>query len=364
MTENKLKKIIITGGGTGGHVFPALALLEAFEKTHIQVTYVGSATGFESKVIPQKGHRFLTISSGAIKNQSFFKIIKTVFILFKGLLQSCKIILKEKPDAIIGVGGYVSAPICIAGFMLGVPIFLQEQNVSVGITNRLLGKLAKKVYLGFPQATKYFNPKKVLVSGNPLRKEIYQKNFPEIKAFKNLLVLGGSQGALAVNQVILDLLPLINESFPSLNIVHQTGEKDLEKVKTAYEKMFKGSFQVKPFIQNVFEEYEKADLVVSRSGALTVSEIIESMRPAIFVPYPRVGQNDQTANAYWLESLGCAGVVEQGEKFKERFWKTFQERSSVDTLKEMSKNLAALKQKPSSDLIVRDISETIECIRK
>jgi UDP-N-acetylglucosamine--N-acetylmuramyl-(pentapeptide) pyrophosphoryl-undecaprenol N-acetylglucosamine transferase len=218
--------------------------------------------------------------------------------------------------------------------------------------------------LGFPQATKYFNSKKVLVSGNPLRKEIYQKNFPQINDFKHLLILGGSQGALAVNQVILDLLPLLNEKFPYLSIVHQTGEKDLEKVKTTYEKNFKGDFQVLPFIQNVFEQYEKADLVVSRSGALTVSEIIESQRPAIFVPYPRLGQNDQTANAYWLESLGCAGVVEQGDQFKERFWKTLLEKSSKEKLKEMSKNLGTLKQKPSSDLIVRDISEAIECTKR
>jgi UDP-N-acetylglucosamine--N-acetylmuramyl-(pentapeptide) pyrophosphoryl-undecaprenol N-acetylglucosamine transferase len=361
----KNRKIVLTGGGTGGHVFPALAMAEELKKRGYELRYVGSQRGMEARLVPQSGIPFFTVQTGAVKNQKIFTIIKTCFKLIGAILWSITFLRKEKPDAVIGVGGYISFPISFAAFILRIPLFLQEQNVSVGITNRVLGRMAQKVFLGFEEAESYFPNSKIVVTGNPIRQAFYSDSAREYQSTPpQLLIFGGSQGAHAINDVILNFLDEIQTKYPSISIYHQTGEKDLERVKKVYQEKLKLPYQVVPFIENMVEAYSKASLVICRSGALTVSELIQIGRPSLLIPFPRKGQNDQTANAYWLESLGCAGVVEQGDKFKERFWEVLQEKSSGEKLKEMSKNLATLKQKPSSDLIVRDISEAIECTKR
>ncbi len=226
--------------------------------------------------------------------------------------------------AVVGVGGYVSAPACLAGFLLRIPVYLQEQNVSVGIANRMLGKIARKVFLGFGEAKSYFSAKKCIVTGNPIRSEFF-KPFPYPPKGMSLLILGGSQGARAINELITGLLEVLPPTFPEISILHQTGEKDLAPVSEYYSKNFTGKYEVVPFIKDMAGAYLKASLVISRSGALTVSELIQVARPALFIPYPRKGQNDQTANAYLLQEKGAARVVEQGDRFKERFWATLLE---------------------------------------
>ena len=208
--------------------------------------------------------------------------------------------------------------------MRGIPLFLQEQNATVGIANRVMAPFSRNVFLGFDKAKEDLPAKRCLHTGNPLRQEITRDDFPTYNPEANsLLVMGGSQGALAVNQVMCELLPEIAKKFPGISIVHQTGQKDLERVRAAYAKDFPGKFEVVPFIQDVAAAYAKASFVVARSGALTVSELIAVGRPALFVPFPRKGKNDQTTNAYLLESHGAARVVEQGPDFKERFWMAF-----------------------------------------
>jgi UDP-N-acetylglucosamine--N-acetylmuramyl-(pentapeptide) pyrophosphoryl-undecaprenol N-acetylglucosamine transferase len=329
-----MAKFILTGGGTGGHVFPALSIAEELLQRGHSILYVGTSHGLESKLVPEKGIPFFTVRTGAVKNQGTLKIVKTAFALFRGVLWSLQFLLKEKPKAVIGVGGYVSFPICFAGFLLGIPVFLQEQNSSVGISNRILGKFAKKIFLGFSEAESYFPKAKCIYTGNPLRKE-FSQNFPTLKTESGfLLVMGGSQGAKAINDALLPLLPLLKEQFPHLEILHQTGPKDFESVQSRSPK--NSWYKAQPFIQDVISAYSKAALVVSRSGALTVSELMQTKRPAIFVPYPRKGQNDQTTNAYLMEKRGVAKVVEQGEAFEARFKQTLLETLSPSVLKEMA----------------------------
>ncbi len=344
------QKIILTGGGTGGHVFPAIAMALELKRRGHSVTYIGSARGFEARHVPEKGIRFLTIQSGAIKNQGLIKILLTVARLTVGYLHSILILVRWRPAAVIGVGGYVSVPVCLAAVTLRIPLYLQEQNVSVGIANRFLGRFAKRVFLGFEQAKVSFPPGRTQVTGNPIRSEFFENDFAYSAAGDHLLILGGSQGANAINSGIVAILDRVIEHFPRLHIVHQTGERDLLAVKHAYEEIFpQGQFEVTPFIGNIVSHYRKASLVIARSGALTVSEILQVRRPAIFVPYPRKGQNDQTANAFYLQDLGVAQTVEQGDNFPERLWSTLKQCLSTDILTQMHGAFSGLR--PTNALV-------------
>jgi UDP-N-acetylglucosamine--N-acetylmuramyl-(pentapeptide) pyrophosphoryl-undecaprenol N-acetylglucosamine transferase len=336
---------VITGGGTGGHVFPALALAEELRRRGCTVLFVGSRSGLEARLVPAKGIPFFTVRVGAVKNQGVLKIIKTFFTLSFSILWSLRFLHREKPAAVLGVGGYVSVPMCVAAFLTRRPLYLQEQNVSVGIANRFLGKLSRKVFIGFEQAKKSFSSKKTVLTGNPIRSDFYRADFPAHNPKGHcLLIVGGSQGARAINELIVSLLPLLSQNYIELSIFHQTGPHDLDIVKAAYEKNFKGPYRVAPFFDDMAAAYARASLVVARSGALTVSELIQVGRPAIFIPYPRQGQNDQTANAYFLQEREVARVVEQGDKFKERFWSVFQEVFQPETLGRMASHFSTLRQ--------------------
>ena len=308
------------------------------------ILYVGSRNGFEAKLVPEKGFPFYTVKTGSVKNQGVFKIMKTLFQLFFAISWAMRFLYKEKPVGVIGVGGYVSVPICVGAFLLRVPVFLQEQNVSVGIANRFLGRLSRKIFLGFEQAKICFNPEKCEVTGNPIRKEFSATDFPKYDPGANcLLILGGSQGARSINEAITGLLETLQSRFPGISVIHQTGQKDYDRVKDAYAKAFKGKYQVSPFISDMASAYGQASLVISRSGALTVSELIQVGRPAILVPYPRKGQNDQTANAYMLESRHAAKTVEQGPDFHERFGKALFETFQKEVLKQMGEGYIRLR---------------------
>jgi len=344
-------KIVITGGGTGGHVFPAIAIAENLKRRGFGITYIGSARGFEAKVVPQKGFEFLSVDSGALKNQGALKKIRSLWHLLKGLLQAIRDLRNLKPVAVVGVGGYVSVPVVLAAFLMRIPIYLQEQNASVGLANRFLGHLARMVFLGFPQAATSFPKGKSILSGNPLRDEFTRPVAAYRTSPKRLLVLGGSQGAKAINQVMVDCLPELKSIFPDLFILHQTGIVDQPEVERMYQEKYGDHFQVVAFVDQVCREYDQASLVVARAGALTVSELIQRQRPALFVPYPRRGQNDQTANAYYLETVGVAQVVEQGDDFKNRFWETLLKCLDPESLNQMASKYSTLQGSQGTDTI-------------
>lgn len=340
-----MKRFVITGGGTGGHVFPALAIAEELRRRGHDVLYVGTSTGMEAKLVPEKGFAFHTIKSGAVKNQGALKIVRSLFSVAFAIVRAMGFLRAQKVDAVIGVGGYVCVPMCVAAFLTRRPMYLQEQNVSVGIANRFLGRLAKRIFLGFAQAQESFKASKCLVTGNPIRPEFYD---PKSTAYRpeanHILVLGGSQGARAINELMTGLLEVLGPTFPGLTITHQTGQRDADVVTEHYKGKFAGKSDVAPFIRDMAGAYTKASLVVSRSGALTVSELIQVGRPAIFIPYPRKGQNDQTANAYLVEKAGAARVVEQGDRFKERFWAALLDVYKPEKLARMSESYSALRQ--------------------
>lgn len=350
------RKIVITGGGTGGHVFPALAIAEELKKRGHDLLYVGSDRGLEAKLAPQKQIRFLAIRTGPVKNQSLLRIVKTLFQLVRAIFWSARLLRSEKVEAVVGVGGYISVPVCVAAFLLRKPVFLQEQNVSVGIANRFLGRLSRKIFLGFPEAARFFNAAKCEATGNPIRPEFFKNVAPFNANGKTLLILGGSQGARSINQVIaqnLDRLP------PDLHIIHQTGAAEEASVRSAYEAKYPGTAKVSAFIDDVVAAMNEATIVVSRSGAITVSELVQVGRPCLLVPFPRQGQNDQTDNARWLESAGAAVVVEQGEGFLERFWAAWRKVYEPQRLASMAASFSTLRRPPAIATICDRIEKEI-----
>jgi len=338
-----MNKVILTGGGTGGHVFPALAIADALRKKGCEVLYVGSPTGMETKLVPAAGFRLVTLKSGAVKNQGIVKTATSLFRVFLSLFDAIALLRKEKPIAVVGVGGYVSVPVSVAAFLLRIPLFLQEQNCSVGIANRFLGKLARKIFLGFSQAEKYFEASKCIVTGNPLRSVFYDQPMKPVSTEKiHVLVMGGSQGARSINNAVAAMGPKLAEKFPNLTLTHQTGEKDLVPITEAHAKSLGERAKVFPFLNDVRSEYEKASLVICRAGALTVSELMWVQRPAIFVPFPRKGQNDQVDNAKFLEKAGAARVVEQGDGFERRLEEALFSCLTPGNLSKMSLSYSAL----------------------
>lgn len=338
-------KYVITGGGTGGHVFPALAIAEELRKRGHEVLYIGGPTGFEARLAPERGFRFVALKSGMVKNQKHHTKVLSILKVLRAIVTAWRLLGREKPVAVIGVGGYVSVPTCVAAWLRRIPILLQEQNASVGIANQFLGKLAREVYLGFAEAAPNFSGKKTFVTGNPLRPVFEQTEAKPYRAeARKILVCGGSQGARPINELVTGLLDVLTPTFPGVTITHQTGTTDYPPVLAEYEKRFTGEYRIVPFIENIADEIVEASLVVCRSGALTVSELAQVGRPAIFIPYPRRGQNDQTSNAAVLEKAGAAAVVEQGDRFKERFWAKLLEVFQPDRLRSMALAASSLRR--------------------
>jgi UDP-N-acetylglucosamine--N-acetylmuramyl-(pentapeptide) pyrophosphoryl-undecaprenol N-acetylglucosamine transferase len=357
------EKIIVTGGGTGGHVFPALAIAEELRSRGYQIAYVGSKHGLENKLVPPRGFPLYTVDSGKVKNQSVLRILKSLWQLLGGIVWAFRFLKREKPAAVLGVGGYVSVPVGLAAFLSRIPLYIQEQNVSVGIANRALGKLAKRVFLGFEDAKSYFPARTCVTTGNPVRPEFQQSRFKTYKPTSPdcVLIFGGSQGARAINDVVIEMLPDWATVYPNLTIIHQTGEQDSDRVKAAYDKHFGGRGEVVPFISDMAGAYDRAALVVARSGALTVSELIQVGRPSLLVPLPRKGQNDQTANANFLQTHQVALTVEQGDGFSRRFRETFTLLWRPEKLSEMASHFSALRGGNAlvtiGDLVERDLKE-------
>ncbi|MEZ4752641.1 MAG: UDP-N-acetylglucosamine--N-acetylmuramyl-(pentapeptide) pyrophosphoryl-undecaprenol N-acetylglucosamine transferase [Bdellovibrionota bacterium] len=228
-----------------------MAIADELKSRGCRILYVGGPNSMESRIVPSRGYDFVPMRSIQVKNKNPLGILLGIFTLGISCLKSATLLLRKRPKAVIGVGGYVSVPVGVASFITGIPLYLQEQNASVGIANRFLGKFAKRVFLGFEKAKSYFPKGKSLVSGNPVRKEIAQAPFqPASWSPPCLFVFGGSQGARAINSAIVELLPKIYEKCPELKIIHQTGAADYERVRALYPLQY-DKVEVVPFIDDM-----------------------------------------------------------------------------------------------------------------
>jgi UDP-N-acetylglucosamine--N-acetylmuramyl-(pentapeptide) pyrophosphoryl-undecaprenol N-acetylglucosamine transferase len=304
-----LTKIVIMAGGTGGHVFPGLAIANALKEKNITVHWLGSKGGMETSLVPQHGISLHTLSIKGLRGKSFFQQLLMPFRLLFAICQAFRYLKQEKPDVVLGMGGFVAGPGGIAAKLLGIPLIIHEQNSIAGMTNRWLAKIATKVLCAFPNT--FSDSIKIIVTGNPVREAIEKITYVTHREPLHLLILGGSRGAQALNEIVPQAIAMLPEHLrPS--ICHQTGQAQHELTKINYQKHHITA-EVVTFIDDIAARYQLADLVVCRAGALTLAEITAVGLPSILIPYPHAVDDHQTSNARHLEKNGAAFLLPQAD---------------------------------------------------
>ncbi|GAB7079814.1 undecaprenyldiphospho-muramoylpentapeptide beta-N-acetylglucosaminyltransferase [Megalodesulfovibrio paquesii] len=312
-----LERVLLTTGGTGGHIFPALAVAEALRQARggsgaesVRLLFVGGQSGPEARLCARAGIEFLGLPVRGVIGRGV-KAISAMAALVQSFFQALRILRRFRPQVVAGFGGYASFPSMAAAAVLGLPTALHEQNSVPGVSNRLLARTARTVLLSFPDELQRFHAGKTVLTGNPVRRDIaaLHETPQAVSGEKRLLILGGSQGAVAVNDAIIAALPRLREA--GVSILHQAGERDATRVRAAYEAAGWDGSCVQAFMDDMAGAYAWADLAVCRAGASTVFELAAAGLPAVFIPFPFATHNHQAVNARHLERAGAAICIEQ-----------------------------------------------------
>jgi UDP-N-acetylglucosamine--N-acetylmuramyl-(pentapeptide) pyrophosphoryl-undecaprenol N-acetylglucosamine transferase len=308
-------RAILAGGGTGGHVIPALAIANQLKKSYdAEVLFIGTARGIENRLVPAAGFPLQLVRVGALKNVSLITRVKTAFDLPRALWDASRMLNEFAPDVVIGVGGYASGPAMLAAVVKHIPTLAFEPNVVPGFANRVVAQFVSAAAVHFEETAKYFRHAEV--TGVPVRPAFFEIP-PKRGGTPTLLVFGGSQGAHAINDAMIRCLPVLRREAPGIHIIHQTGERDYNDALAAYQSVGESAavfrFEVFRFIEEMPAAFARADLVVCRSGASTVAEIAAAGKPAVFVPFPRAADDHQRVNAEALARHGAAVVVEESK---------------------------------------------------
>lgn len=306
-------RLIIAGGGTGGHLFPGIAVAEEFlaRCPENEVLFVGTSHGIEARLLPKLGYRLALISASGMKGLGATRKVLSAGRLLYGYSQSRKILKEFRPDLVLGVGGYASAPLVLAARGMGIRRFIHEQNAAPGLANKVLGRFVDGIFISMEESAQFFPKRITLMTGNPIRKEIlwgFQERVRGAGDAFSLLVFGGSAGAQRVNTALLEALPHLERVRHRLRIAHQTGEKDLERVREGY-RAAGFQAQVTSFIENMSAAYGAADLVICRAGATTIAEVTACGKGCIFIPYPHAADDHQRKNAESLLKKGAGFMI-------------------------------------------------------
>ncbi len=309
-----LRKVIITTGGTGGHIFPALAVASELTRRNpgVEILFMGGS-GPEGDLARKHDLQFRELPAKGIIGRGLKGMLGGLAWLGIGIPKAMMAVYKFNPDVVIGFGGYAGFCPVLAAALLGTPTAVHEQNSVPGVTNKVLGKFVKQIFLSFTDMMKVFPEDKTLLVGNPVRADIVEvaEVRKERTPAKRVLVLGGSQGARPINDAITQGLQQFKDA--GITLVHQAGKTDFERVRASYQTAKANSDQVKGFIEDMAAEYAQADLIICRSGATTVFEIAAAGVPAIFVPFPQATHDHQTMNAEAMSAIGAAKIVPQSE---------------------------------------------------
>ncbi len=308
-------KILVMAGGTGGHIFPGLAVADALAEQGWQICWLGTKERMEATLVPEHGYPIHFIDVVGLRGKGLLKKLFAPFMLLRSILQAMAVIRQEKPEVVLGLGGYASGPGGIAAWLLGKPLLLHEQNAVAGMTNRILARFSKKVLVAFPNT--FEGRANAVLVGNPIRKDIaalakMPRDLTASDEPLKVLILGGSLGALALNENVPQILAAAKAK-NTIAVWHQTGRGNQEKVAERYQTLLKDNDKVKvtEFITDMVSAYAWADLVICRAGALTVAEVAAAGVGAIFVPYPYAVDDHQTTNAGWLADNGAAIIIQQ-----------------------------------------------------
>ncbi|MCP5338772.1 MAG: undecaprenyldiphospho-muramoylpentapeptide beta-N-acetylglucosaminyltransferase [Steroidobacteraceae bacterium] len=311
--------ILIMAGGTGGHVFPALALARALQERSFEVVWLGTRRGIESRLVPAAGIPVEWVSIGGLRGKGIATLLLAPFRLLRALWESLAVMRRRRPLVVVGLGGFVSGPGGLAAWLARRPLVIHEQNAVAGLTNRLLARFAREVLVAFPGA--FAGQRATREIGNPVRREFFALPSPELRYAGRsgplrLLVVGGSQGAARLNTIVPQALARLAPHLP-VEVRHQAGERWLEPARTAYATA-RVAAEVVPFIDDIATAYAWADLVVCRAGALTISELAAAGVPAVLVPFPAAVDDHQTRNAGFLVAQGAAVLLPERELTPER----------------------------------------------
>lgn len=332
-------KVLMAGGGTGGHIYPGITIAQTLMDLYddVEILFVGARGGMEEDLVPRAGFSFASIPARYLRRRLSAEVLLTAWTAWRGFREAWRIVGRFRPDVAVGTGGYVSGPVIAAAAMRRVPTVIQEQNAYPGLTSRLLGRGAHHIALGSEAARPHFRSARVTVTGNPIRKDILTRTRAEgIRALgldprrKTVLVFGGSQGGRSLNNAMLDAAASLGAR-PDVQVLHQTGKGGFADVvaragaaavRHSDERVSAGHWHIVPFIHDMPAAYAAADLVVCRAGAITLAEITAKGLPAILVPYPFAAERHQDANAAELERAGAAVVVPDAELTGQRLSET------------------------------------------
>lgn len=332
-------RVLITGGGTGGHIYPALAIARGIKEKHpeTEVLFVGTAKGLEADIVPRAGYPFRTVTVEGLTRRISFKALTTLLKTCKGCFEAFKIVRDFKPTVVVGTGGYVCGPVVLIASLLGIPALIHEQNAYPGITNKLLARFVKKVAVTFPESRKYFSTKgDVVLTGLPVRPEI--QTTQRDKAVRALgldmdkftvLTVGGSRGARSINKAMIRVISELANR-PEIQVIHMTGhtgfDETMAEIKTAgIDMVNSGNITVEPYLYNMDEALAAADLVICRAGATTIAEITVRGLPAILIPYPYASENHQEHNARAMVKNDAASMILDRDLNGQKLWDTVRE---------------------------------------
>lgn len=360
------KRVIIAGGGTGGHIFPAIAIANALRKIdgNIKILFIGAKGKMEMEKVPQAGFKIEGLDIAGFNRSSLIKNIGLPFKLIKSFLQVRKIVKRFQPDAVIGVGGYSSFPVLKTAQAKGIPTFIHESNSFAGKSNMMLGKKATKIFTGTDGMEKFFPKEKIMITGNPVRTAIARSTVTRAEGLKffsleeekkTVLVVGGSLGAKSINEAIdKGLDDLLNAG---LQIIWQTGKPYSAKAKESTNE--EKSVWVNDFITQMEYAYAAADIVVARAGAMTVAELCVVKKPVLFVPYPFAAEDHQTVNARQLVNKQAALMVKDDEAMEKLVSMTIELSKNESKQEELKRNIAALAITDADKKIAEEVLKVI-----
>jgi UDP-N-acetylglucosamine--N-acetylmuramyl-(pentapeptide) pyrophosphoryl-undecaprenol N-acetylglucosamine transferase len=362
-TIKKAKTIVITGGGTGGHIYPGLAIAQELEELSpgVKVVFVGARGGMEETIFPRYKFPYYLIRIGRLHaSVGRWQQFKTLLLMPFSLLHAVFIFFKVQPDVVLGVGGFASGPFMLIAWLFGAKTYLWEANAYPGLTNRWLAKMADATFVVFEDAKKKLKSKKIIFSGMPVRKSFFSRTTnPEVNGKFNLLVFGGSQGARFINEVVLSIFQKNPDLLDRITLVHQIGRRDYTKTKEAYGKLTEKA-KILEYIHDMPNELQNADLVICRSGASTVAELVSCNKPAIFIPLPTAADNHQFHNAQAVAQRGGACVLEQKNVTAELLLREIEHfKNNPQKLKDMSVRLKEFDFSQASAIIAHALLEGV-----
>lgn len=350
------KTVVITGGGTGGHIYPGLAIAQSLKKQYpdINIQFVGAQGGMEEKIWPRYEFPFHLIKIGRLHSSvGRWQQFKTMLMMPFSLFHAIMIFFKIRPQIVLGVGGFASGPFVLIAKLFGAKTALWEANAHPGLTNRWLARWVDRNFLVFDEARSFFPEKTVLTTGMPVRADFFAKT-PALPPGPRLrvLVFGGSQGARAINEAILSFVKKFPEILERISLKHQIGTRDFARMKEEYGNLAE-RVDIVEYIHNMPQELKNADLVICRSGASTVAEVVSCRKPAVFIPLPTAADNHQYKNAQVIADQKAALLIEQKDLSPERLYKLFEEILFVpEKLTEMSSRLHNFDFSRSTEMIV------------